>query len=62
MVKNITDDGDYLVPDLRCCYFHKHIGEQAVREAVDAAIIAAGLQPNMEKSKAGVTNGTVLLS
>ncbi|MBR3316473.1 MAG: radical SAM protein [Atopobiaceae bacterium] len=43
MVEDITDDGDYLVPDGRCCYFHKHIGEQAVRDAADAAIRAAGL-------------------
>ena len=46
MVEGITDDGDYLVPDLRCCYFHKHIGEQAVRKAADAAILAAGLSPD----------------
>ena len=38
MIQDITDDGDYLVPDSRCCYFHKHIGEKAVREAADAAI------------------------
>lgn len=45
MVESITEDGDYLVPDQRCCYFHKHIGEQAVREIADAAILAAGLKP-----------------
>jgi len=44
MVESITDAGDYLVPDERCCYFHKHIGEQAVRDAADAAIRAAGLK------------------
>lgn len=38
MVEGITDEGDYLVPDDRCCYFHRHIGETAVREAADAAI------------------------
>ena len=38
MVQDTTDDGDYLVPDSRCCYFHRHIGEKAVREAADAAI------------------------
>lgn len=32
MLQDITDDGDYLVPDSRTCYFHKHIGEEAVRE------------------------------
>ena len=43
MVEDVTDDGDYLVPDSRCCHFFKHIGEQAVRDAADAAITAAGL-------------------
>ena len=38
MVQDITDEGDYLVPDKRCCYFHKHIGEAAVRETADNAI------------------------
>ena len=38
MVADITDEGDYLVPDRQCCYFHKHVGEQAVRETADAAI------------------------
>ena len=38
MVEGITDEGDYLVPDGRCCYFHKHIGENAVRAVADAAI------------------------
>jgi len=38
MVGGITDEGDYLVPDGRCCYFHKHIGETAVRAVADAAI------------------------
>ena len=38
MIEGITDDGDYLVPDDRCCYFHKHIGEEAVRAVADAAI------------------------
>ena len=47
MVESITDDGDYLVPDARCCYFHKHIGEHAVRKAADAAILAAGLKPDI---------------
>jgi hypothetical protein len=43
MVQDITEAGDYLVPDKHCCYFHKHIGEQAVRSAADAAIRSAGL-------------------
>ncbi len=38
MVESMKEDGDYLVPDKRCCYFHKHIGEDAVRRAADAAI------------------------
>lgn len=38
MIEGITDDGDFLVPDARCCYFHKHIGESAVRAVADAAI------------------------
>ena len=38
MVEGITDEGDYLVPDERCCYFHRHIGEDAVRAVADAAI------------------------
>ena len=48
MVQGITDDGDYLVPDPRICYFHKHVGEQVVREVADAAILAAGLSPKMK--------------
>ncbi len=38
MLQDMTDDGDYIVPDQRSCYFFKHIGEAAVREAADAAI------------------------
>ena len=38
MVESMSDDGDYLIPDQRCCYFHKHIGEAAVRAAADEAI------------------------
>ena len=41
MVADITDEGDFLVPDERCCYFHRYIGEQAVRDVVDAAIRSA---------------------
>ena len=43
MAELVTDDGDYLAPDPRCCHFHKHVGEAAVREVADAAIAAAGL-------------------
>ena len=47
-LQGITDDSDYLVPDPRICYFHKHVGEQVVREVADAAILAAGLSPKMK--------------
>ena len=43
MLDGITEEGDYLVPDGRCCYFHKHIGGDAVRKAADEGIRAAGL-------------------
>ena len=39
MVDGITDEGDYLVPDPHCCYFHRHIGETSVRDIADAAIV-----------------------
>ena len=53
MVQDITDDGDYLVPDTRCCYFHKHIGKAAVEEAANAALRDAGLpeKPAKEDSE-----------
>ncbi|MCR4687960.1 MAG: radical SAM protein [Saccharofermentans sp.] len=38
MVADITDEGDYLVPDKNVCYFHKHIGEEATRKFIDEAI------------------------
>lgn len=41
MAQNMTDDGDFLVPESRCCYFYKHVGEQAVRDIADAAIASA---------------------
>ncbi len=47
MVEGITDEGDYLVPDPRCCYFHKHIGENAVRKVCDEAIMKAGITPHV---------------
>lgn len=48
MVEGITDDGDFLVPDQKCCFFHKNVGEQTVREIADAAILAAGLKSEKE--------------
>ena len=50
MAQDVTDDGDFLVPDHRACYFHKHFGEQEIRKAADAAILAAGLPPHMKKN------------
>ncbi len=43
MLQGITEEGDYLVPDPAKCYFYRHIGEAAVREAADSAIRLAGL-------------------
>ena len=37
MVDSMTDDGDFLVPEQRCCYFNKHSGA-AVRKVADEAI------------------------
>ena len=38
MVQSMTDDGDYLVPDERTCFFFKHVGIDTVREIADEAI------------------------
>ena len=38
MLESMTEDGDFLVPDQRSCYFHRKIGEQAVRDVADKAI------------------------
>ena len=38
MVESTTPEGDYMVPDSRSCYFHRHIGEEAVRRVADEAI------------------------
>ena len=38
MAEDITEEGDYLVPDRNCCYFHQHIGESSVRAAADLAV------------------------
>ncbi|MBO6041429.1 MAG: radical SAM protein [Oscillospiraceae bacterium] len=51
MLESMTEDGDYLVPDQRICYFFKHIGEAKVREAADAAIRTAGLEPENKKTR-----------
>ena len=59
MLADITDDGDYLVPDKRCCYFHKHIGEDEVRKVADEAIAATGLQPNIKVREESVRILTV---
>ena len=40
MLESIKYDVDYLVPDERCCYFHKHIGEERIRKIADTAIKA----------------------
>ena len=47
MLEGMDDEGNFLRPDPRVCYFFKHIGEQAVRDAADAAIrkyVQTGLQ------------------
>ncbi len=38
MAEGMAKCGSYLAKDERACYFHKHIGEKAVREAADTAI------------------------
>ena len=38
MLNGITDEGDYLVPDPMACWFHKHVGEEAVRKVADDAL------------------------
>lgn len=38
MVEGTTPDGDFLNYDPHCCWFHKSIGEAAVRAVADAAI------------------------
>ena len=48
MVSDITDDGNYLIPDQRNCYIHKHIGVENVKKAIDDAIKNAGLEPDIE--------------
>ena len=60
MIEGITDDGDFLVPDPRCCYFHKHIGEAAVRAVADGTIQKYGRDENKtpELSSEADTPGT----
>ena len=38
MLEDMTEDGDFLVPDGRTCFFYKHVGEGAVRAVADKAI------------------------
>lgn len=38
MLEDMTEAGDFLVPDGRTCFFHKHVGEDAVRAVADEAI------------------------
>ena len=38
LVQDMSEDGDYLIPDQRVCWFFKHIGVDAVKEVADAAI------------------------
>jgi len=38
MVECMNEEGDYLIPDRRICYFHRNIGEEAVRQIADEAI------------------------
>lgn len=37
MLEDITEDGNYLVPDQRNCYIFRHIGIENVRKAIDGA-------------------------
>ena len=51
MTQSMTEDGDYMIHDQRMCYFHKHIGEDAVRKVADEAILKAGYSLNMVKDE-----------
>ncbi len=51
MVSDISDDGNFLIPDQRNCYIHKHIGIENIRKAIDEAIEKAGLEPGIEKEE-----------
>ncbi len=42
----LSDVSVCMVPDQRCCYFHKHIGESAIRAVADAAIEKYGCKTN----------------
>jgi hypothetical protein len=42
MLNGIGDDGDYLIPDPQICWFHKNVGEKAVRDMADAALERLG--------------------
>lgn len=47
LVQDISEDGDYLIPDHRHCWFFKHIGIEAVRSVADAAISKYVLKQNI---------------
>ena len=42
MAQGMAQCGDHFAKDERACYFHRHIGEQAVREVADEAIKKMG--------------------
>ncbi len=42
MLNGIGDDRDYLIPDPLICWFHKNVGEKAVRDVADAALERLG--------------------
>jgi radical SAM protein with 4Fe4S-binding SPASM domain len=38
LVQDMSEDGDYLIPDHRTCWFFKNIGDDGVRNIADEAI------------------------
>lgn len=52
MVEGTTADGNWLHYDPHCCWFHKNVGEQAVREVADAAIKKYALDEKMREDAA----------
>ncbi len=38
MLEGMDDEGDFLHPDPHSCFFHKHVGEEAIRKIADEAI------------------------
>lgn len=51
MAEGMARCGDYLAKDERICYFHKHIGEAAVRKAADDAIEKFGRAADGKESE-----------